>query len=135
MMKQDIFLTKRITRKQELAAQALAMGETATRAAVSAGISRETLYRWMKQPLFLDAIEDAGKSALVSHARILTGNLQKALDTLLEIMNDDTAPANARIRAAEVWLNQERSYRELETIEQRLSKLESRVNPENDEDI
>jgi hypothetical protein len=110
--------------KMEQAIAALLSHRSIEDAAHEVGISPNTLVRWMKEPEFRAACQEARRTVF-SHA---IGRLQDAAGaaatTLLKIMLDPTAPAPTRLRAAEVVLEQAAKAGEIEGIEDRVAKLE-----------
>lgn len=56
-------------------------GEVST-ATTSAGISRDTLYRWMKQPVFVQAVHAAEADAVEDLSRMLVRLGRTAVTTL-----------------------------------------------------
>lgn len=95
-------------RKKQEAIAALVSQRTVEEAARVAGLSAQTLYRWMKIPAFEAAYSEA-RQALFRQA---LGRLQQASGTavtvLLKVMYDAGAPASDRLRAADRVLSHTR---------------------------
>jgi len=113
-----------LTTRQRKAVEALlSTGEPAA-AAREAGISRDTLYRWLKQPVFIHAVREAEAAALDELSRLLVRLGRTAVSTLAKAMTDPAAPYPTRVRAADASLGRLLQLRELATLEARVTELE-----------
>ena len=123
-MPQHVTPEQHLTPKQRKAVEALlTIGEVAA-AAQSVGVSRETLYRWLRQPVFHQAVRQAEAQALDDLSRLLVQLGRTAVATLAKAMSDPTVPAASRVRAADAALGRLLQLRELATLEARLTALE-----------
>lgn len=120
-------MPKNLTPRQKNAIATLAAGETVTRAAVSANVSRETLYKWLQQPAFQRALTETTDAALENVSRRLVSLSDTALETLETAMIDETCEYNPRIRAAAVVLQNVLALGELVTMNRRLTELERKA--------
>lgn len=120
-------MPKNLTPRQKAAIQTLAAGDTVTRAAVSANVSRETLYKWLQQPNFQKALSDTTDAALENTARRLVSLADTAIETLENAMTDETTEPGPRIRAAAVVLQNVLNMGELVTLNKRLVELEKKA--------
>ena len=68
--------------KQRKALEALLHTGEVSHAATAAGVSRDTVYRWMKQPAFAAAVRDAESRALDEVSRVLIRLSRAAVGTL-----------------------------------------------------
>jgi hypothetical protein len=93
-------------------------------AARQANVSERTLRRWMDDPAFTRALQGAELAVVNTTTRRLTGMAEAALETVQAVMVDASASATARLRAAEIVLNQMEHLREMRDLEQRLTALE-----------
>jgi len=116
-----------LTPRQRRAVVALLTTGDVTAAAKEAGVSRESLYRWMKQPAFLAAVREAEASALDELSRMLVRLGRTAAGTLAKAMGDPKAPYPTRVRAADAVLGRLLQLRELATLEARVTELERSV--------
>src|SRR5918996_210307 len=117
--------SKSLTRKQDLALEALIGSPTLGLAAAKAGVTERTIYRWI-------TTDDSFKSEYLKLRREVLSNavfqLQKAsnnaVNTLVSVMNDPESPASARVAAAVKVL--ELSFKSIESddLEIRISALE-----------
>ena len=59
-------MTKKVTLKQHLALGALLTEADVSKAADAAAVSRTTIYRWLKDPVFQNALSAAESEALAA---------------------------------------------------------------------
>ena len=117
----------KVTPRQRKAIESLLTQGDAKRAAEVAGVSRNTLYRWLKQDRFKAALAEAEAEALISLSRALVRLGDKAATTLEDAMDDGDAALSARVRAADIVLSRLLQLRELVDLEGRIVKLEEAV--------
>jgi len=120
-------MSENLTPRKRKAIETLLTSGDVTQAARAAGVSRETLYRWLKAPDFQAALNDSTRQALESLSRTLVTLGDKAADTLRQALEDSTLAPGARVRAADIVLARILQLRELVDIETRLAKLEREV--------
>lgn len=108
-------------RKKEAAVAALLTQRNLEEAAHAAGIVKRTLLRWLKLPEFRAAYLEARRAVFSqSNAR-----LQQASGAAVgKIMVDASAPASARVHAANCILERGKQGLEIEDLEVRLAALE-----------
>ena len=120
-------MTDNLTPRQRKAVESLLTTGDISQAAKAAGVSRETLYRWMRQEDFTAALQEAERQALESLSRALVSLGSQATETLQAAMSDTKSPAGARVRAADIVLARLLQLRELVTLEERVTELEDRL--------
>jgi len=98
-----------------------------TDAARAASVSRDTVHRWLREPLFLEHLRAAEAEALRALSRKLIALGSKATATVEATMDDMEIPASVRLKAADTVLARLLQLRELVDFEQRLSGLEQRM--------
>ena len=113
-----------LSSRQRKAVEALLSTGEPTAAAREAGIARDTLYRWLKDPAFLQAVRDAEAAALDELSRLLVRLGRTAAATLAKAMSDPAVPWSTRVRAADASLSRLLQLRELATLEARVTELE-----------
>lgn len=114
-------------RKKEEAIAALLTQRNIEEAARAAGIGKQTLIRWLKLPEFQAAYREARRAAVSqSNARLQQAS-SAAVSTLLRIMVDPSAPASARVRAADRILERANQGVENEDIHVRVAALEQEI--------
>ena len=110
--------------KQEKAlASLLALGEVKA-AAKDAKCGETTLWRWLKDETFAQAYRDGRRKVLEASASRLTADSAAASKVLLQIAEDEKAPASARVAAARAII--ESAVKTVETLdlEPRLKEIE-----------
>ena len=110
--------------KQRKAVAALLGTGEVKAAAAEAGVHRDTLHRWLKEPAFLQAVRQAEAQALDELSRLLVRLGRTAAATLAKAMADPAAPYATRVRAADASLGRLLQLRELATLEARVAALE-----------
>jgi len=116
---------KEITTKQKRTVTALLTSENIGQACELAGISRTTLARWLKDPQFMKELTKAEGESIKQASRELLAGQADALATIREIMTSGQ-PAT-RLKAANDWLALLFKYREVDQLEERISRLEERI--------
>ena len=119
-------MTDNLTPKQHKAVESLLTTWDTTAAAAAAGVSRDTLYKWMRSKEFRQALQDATRASLENLSRGLVTLGTKAMTVLSDALDDTTAPAAAKVRAAEIVLTKILALRELVDLEERITALEQR---------
>jgi transposase-like protein len=128
-MRRDATASTLTSRQRQAIEAILATGDVSI-AAQSVGVNRATLYRWMKQPAFVQAVHSAEADAVEDLSRMLVRLGRTAVATLAKAMNDPATPASTKVRAADATLSRLLQLRELATLEQRVAALEASLGPE-----
>ncbi len=123
-MRHDPTHHQHLTPRQRKAVESLLTTGEVSAAAREAGIHRDTLHRWLKQPVFHQAVRAAEAQALDDLSRLLVRLGRTAVATLAKAMSDPATPASSRIRAADAALGRLLQLRELATLEARITALE-----------
>ena len=106
--------------RKTAALAALVSSRTLTEAAEKAGISRKTLYSYIRDDFdFAKAFRDLQEEIVTSAAEEAQSMTEEATDVVKEIMENDELPAALRLKAASILL---------EISEKRAAKLESITN-------
>lgn len=120
-------MTKSVTGRQKRLIDALLSGQSVTAACQQIGVSRNTAYRWMRQPHFKQALQ-ASEAELTEQAmRRLLSMQAEAVDALQAILSSQSVPPGQKLRAVEVALGQVLRYRNQVDLEARLAELEEVV--------
>ena len=101
--------------REEAAIAALLSEPTLEAAATRAGIGESTLLRWLEEPAFQARYRDAKRRVLEHAVSRLQQSAGKAVDVLVGIAEDRTAPHTARVSAARTVLDQ--AFRGLEVLD------------------
>jgi hypothetical protein len=121
---------KRLSPRQQRAVVALLTTGEVKAAAADVGVTRETLHRWLREPLFLGAVRQAEAEALDELSRLLVRLGRTAVGTIARAMSDPATPAATKVRAADVALSRLLQLRELAQLEARVQALEQAVGRE-----
>lgn len=114
-----------ITPRQQRAIRALMENRTNGEAAKAAGIGERTLYRWLSEPLFRQALQDAENQAADMTARRLATGTRLALDVLVTILESEAAGDTLRLQAAKAWLENYHRARDDGDLDRRITALEA----------
>ena len=121
-------MTQNDTRKGR-AIEALAHGLTIVDASERSGVSRATVYRWLDDDEFKNAVLERQREVLEQVSKRMSSLALQGLDTLAELMESDDE--NIQLRASSAVLNRFTEVLELLRLEDRLEVLESKVLAEN----
>ena len=113
-----------LTPKMRRAIDALLTCRTQTEAAQKAGISRQTLRKYRKNPEFEAEYNEAARGVLEDAKTQAAAGLGPAVDALIKIVIDDEAQDTARVSAAKAVLEYSLRLCEYVDIARRLEKLE-----------
>jgi hypothetical protein len=114
-----------LPQKQTKAIVSLLNCRTVSEAATQAGVNESTVWRWMREESFQDALQEA-KQRIVTQAIQLQQVTGEAVGTLRGIMADGEAPASARVTAAKAVLDMAVKAIKMEDLEARLMNLEQK---------
>lgn len=113
-----------MTEKQARALAALLSEPTQAAAAKKVGISARTMRRYMADPEFYEAYQQAHARLVEDATQRMQRGLNSAVDTLQQIATDQDAGKTARVAAARSLLEQALRYTELSDLLGRIAKLE-----------
>lgn len=116
-------MTRKRLQDEEIIAALIAEGSIKG-AAASLECATRTLYERMKKPGFKDLYTRAKSDMLRSATAKLQGNLCKAIDNLVNIMNDTSTPKQTRVNCAVTILQYGAKYTETIDIIDRLEEIE-----------
>jgi hypothetical protein len=116
-----------INTKHQKAIAALLSERTIGEAAKRAGVGERTLYTWLADPAFRDALREAERGVLDDVTRRLTAGQRLALDTLEKLIQS-ARHESTKLTACVQWLNLFVKYRDMQDIDQRLTALEAAIN-------
>ena len=121
-----------LTSKQSLAIAALLTCPTQAAAAEAAGIGHRTLTRYLQDPNFIEILKEAETALIADNVRALVADMQANRAVMSDIRDNPRNQAGVRLRAAIAIDNSLKAWRDLYTIEQRLTDLEKRLELNND---
>lgn len=116
--------TVSISARKQRAVLALVERGSVAKAAVAAGVARQTVHRWMHEPEFALALREASSLQVEQASRRLTGLLDGAI-SVLEMLLESGSEHQKRLTADSVITHATR-LRELTEIESRIQALEKR---------
>ena len=116
--------TPGLTPLQDKAVEAILQQPTLARAATAVGVHERTLRRWMAEPVFRGAVQDARRAAFGQAIGLVQWYASVAVAALVKVLNDPASPANCRVTAAAVLLKFGREGIELDDLAQRIEALE-----------
>lgn len=111
--------------RQRKAVEALVTTGNRRAACQAAGIGPATLYRWLKQPAFQQALREVEAAALADLRRRLLVLAERAGNALEDGL--EAADLRLRLRAADLLMSKLLQFHEAIEILERLEKLEQAV--------
>src|SRR5215813_9331619 len=121
-MKRD---TGNLSARQLLALPIIAGEPTIEGAAEKIGVTRKTIYEWLKQDFFKQALEEARKEYVESGFRTMRLAAKRAADKIVKHL--DCTDEKVSLRAAEDIIEFAKEFISLEDHEQRIKELEERL--------
>jgi hypothetical protein len=121
-MKRD---TDKLSARQRLALPVIAAEATIEGAAEKIGVTRKTVYEWLKQEPFKRAIEEARKEYMESGFRTMRLAAKRAAEKIVQHL--DCTDAKVSLRAAEDVIEFAKEFISLEDHERRIKELEDRL--------
>ena len=88
------------------AMRALAENDSLTAAAKAVGLSRPTIYTYLRDKSFRERLQQQRAVMAVQRAEALADARAAAIQAITDVMNDESAPPTARIMAAKAVLMQ-----------------------------
>lgn len=114
---------KKLTPQQRKTIETLLTTGTIEAAAAAAGVSRNSIYKWFKDDLFVSELRQAESEAVAGLSRALVGLGEKATRALADALDSDKI--TIRLRASEIVIGNLLKIRELIDLESRLAALEA----------
>ena len=114
----------KITAKARQFIVALSTSSTTQEAIDATGVNPHTAYRWLKDPDFTHELREARRQVLFHSTSRLTSATERAVDTLLGVMDDDGASASAKVSAARAVLDAAYNAAQVDDVIERIEKLE-----------
>lgn len=112
--------------RQQRAIIALTTQPDLTRAAAAVGVAPSTLWRWLQQPTFRQAYNEARRGVVASAVARLQQLTGKAAATLEAVM-DSRAKASSKVTAARIVLEMALRAGELEDLRHEVEDLKRRA--------
>ena len=113
-----------LSEKQLIAIESLMVCKPVSEVAAAAGVSRVTIYRWLKDSDFKVEL-DKRKNALIEKAsRKLTGALDRAIEVLIDLL--EAKQPNVRRLAAGNLIDYAAKFSDITDLESRIRALEDK---------
>ncbi len=117
-----------LTSRQRALMEALLTGKSTKDAAISAGVSVRTGFRWQADPAFRAELHAAENALIDAGMHRLLALQATALDRLVELLAADAAVTpTERLRAISLALDGMLRLRELRAVQERVAELEGRL--------
>ena len=111
--------------KKAQAIAALLSAPSVDKAAEVAGVSKRTLWRWLREDAFKAELIRAEGEAIADATRRLVGLQGAALAVVEETLADRFQPSAVRLQAAKLVFDVLMKLRSLNALEERLARLEA----------
>lgn len=111
--------------KQQQAISALLAHPTARGAAEVLGVHPATIWRWLQNPEFRQAYDEARRLVAAHNITALHVAGQEAVMCLLDLANSQQTPDNVRVKAAQVILDLGMEAARLDELERRIRAVEA----------
>jgi FAD/FMN-containing dehydrogenase len=118
---------QKLNRKEETAISALLTQGTLAEAASLVGIGEATLRRWLQRDDFQAAYRRAKRELISGAVHVLLHATGSATKALIDIMNDASQPATARVSAARTVLTMVLHALHDEDLDSRFAEIEQRL--------
>jgi hypothetical protein len=119
--------TIKLSAPKTRAVLALLGGMNFTEASQAAGIVISTLWRWMREPDFKQALREGRLDLMEGAVGKIQQACSEAVETLQSVMRNEQSPASSRVAAARCVIEMALKAVELQDIESRLTALELAV--------
>ena len=128
-MSENNRIQRKLSSSQRKAIKALLQGHKQQEAAVLAGVTDRTIRRWLAEDHdFVAELKDGSQILIHNVTRRLLGSLDLAADVLRQILEDEKASQNMKLRATGILLDKTARFVELNDIVERLEMLEAKLN-------
>ena len=119
------FQDQGLTPQQEQCVIALLNEPTIAKAAVAAGVTDRTVYRWMDEPAFSRVYRKARREGFSQAIGMAQKYAPHAVQTLMKMIADTATPAAVRATCCAMLLKFSRDSIELDDMQARLEALEA----------
>ena len=119
-----------LSRNQQRAIAALLSCTTTAEAAEKAGVSRQTLYRYLADETFRAELSRRQDAIISKVTASLVGLAEEIVKTLRQMLTDADTPPSVKARVALGWLSQMQKNVELQDLVERVERLEAQATDE-----
>lgn len=124
-MKRNISKYDSLTAKQRRAIPFLAGASSLDEGCRLSGLSRPTLYRWLKDPVFAEALESERREIFSAALSAMKAQIRRAVEKLSALL--DSSDENVRLRASDKLISHAVRVEELIELKRRIEELERRL--------
>ncbi len=118
---------KKLNGRQRKAIPFLLSSSSIEAAAKAAGIGERTIYRWLKDDMFVSQLRAAQDRAVDTAVSRLAGACAEAADVLVSISSDEEEKGSVRVSAARAILGNLSHLIETRDLQERLSNLQQQI--------
>jgi hypothetical protein len=115
---------KSLSRSQLAALEELVQSGSVKKAAGAAGVTPKTVYAWLKEPRFNEALRETEALAVQAVARRLVAMADRAVECVATGM-DPNEDIRVRLRAADIYFTKAMAWLEVVELERRVAALEA----------
>jgi len=116
-----------ITSKQEKTIVALLAAPSIKDAAAQAGVTEQTIHRWLKEDAFNSAYLVARRESYQQGVAYAQRKVSDAMKALCEVMDDEKSKGSERVSAAKTIMDFATRGIEFDDHEQRLKEIEAKI--------
>ena len=116
----------KLTARQSKAIPIIIDSASYTEAAQKAGISRKTLWQWLKDPQFAAELDRQRREVVSEAFGILSQSITKAVETLAKLL-DSEDERTKRLTANDI-IGHILPHKEVDELENRITAIEQRLN-------
>ena len=116
-----------LTTKQARAVAALLTAPTTSEAARCAGVGERTLWTWLGDSVFQDALQREQDAVIAGAVRGLVSELAKSHQVMRDLRDGDDSAPSLKLRAARALDDSCLKWLELADVQRRLDRLETAI--------
>jgi hypothetical protein len=117
----------KLTRNQQNGLLALLCSKNIEDAAKRAGVSRMTIHRWLKDPIFMKEFRRQKEQLFLDATLHLQRSSLEAADLLVNIARDTDLPAGSRVSACRVIIEMGLKGTEFDDVLKRIENVEANL--------
>lgn len=117
---------KALTDRQKKSLPYFASSKSYEEGCRKAGISKNTLYEWLKDPLFKARLGEMRDLFIEEAVDVLKSNITKATDVLVALLDHKESPSLVRSVANDI-IGHVFKFHEMQEVERRLDVLERQI--------
>jgi hypothetical protein len=121
--------------RQERALHALLTTSTQKEAALAAGVSETTLWRYMDDPAFQRCLREVQRHTFTYGVIGIQRDMDEAVSVIREIMTSVAAPHAARLSAAKSFIDYSARFLEIGDLKKRMDELEDLFRARQEEEV